>query len=501
MEAPKLGKHPAQEHARKVAKELGATSGLIYLPGQESKNYEDSDQPPEFRQRRYFYYLSGADFADCAVTYDLARDNLILWIPYTDPRQALWFGKTPTPEECKAQTSVSDVRYITDLPRYLRSYLSTRSPSSTSNTATIYILHPSQPPPLPESLGARGILQIDTVSLQPAMDTARVTKSAWEIAAIRRANAVSSAAHRAVLTRFKKMTNEREIEAVFRGYCLAVGAKKTAYPTIAGSGPNAATLHYGANDEPLAGRQLVVLDAGAEWSCYASDVTRTFPIGGKFTKEAQAIYSIVEKMQESCIRSIRPGYQFVWLHVHAMTVAVSELLKLRILKGAAKDILAAGTGAAFFPHGLGHHVGLEVHDVMGKEKLMIGAGVRVKARGGGLGKREMVSPEMMAGLYRAAVGGDLSKSKAKLEPGMIVTIEPGIYFSRAYIEAFFLKHPVHSKFIDGEVLEKYYDVGGVRIEDDILVTEDGNENLTPAPKGEEAVRIINGEDKEDWVKY
>jgi Xaa-Pro dipeptidase len=375
---------------------------------------------------RSFYYLSGADFADCAVTYDIARDNLILWIPYTDPRQALWFGKTPSPEECKSRTSVSDVRYIIELPRYLRRYLSSRSASSGSSTTTVYILHPSQPPPHPEFLGSRGILQIDTVSLQPAMDAARVIKSTWEIAAIRRANAVSSAAHRAVLTRLKKMTNEREIEALFRGYCIAVGAKKTAYGTIAGAGPNAATLHYDANNEPLAGRQLVVLDAGAEWSCYASDVTRTLPIGGKFTKEGKAIYSVVEKMQESCIRAIRPGFQFVWLHVHAMTIAVSELLKLGILKGSAKEILAAGTGAAFFPHGLGHHVGLEVHDVSGRERLMVGAGVRVKARGGGLGKREMFSPEMMAGLYRAGMVDGRGEGRAKLEKGMVVTVEPGM---------------------------------------------------------------------------
>jgi Xaa-Pro dipeptidase len=258
------------------------------------------------------------------------------------------------------------------------------------------------------------------------MDAARVIKTPWEIAAIRRANDVSSAAHRAVLTRLKKMTNEREIEALFRGYCIAVGAKKTAYATIAGSGPNAATLHYDANNEPLAGRQLVVLDAGAEWSCYASDVTRTLPIGGKFTKEAKAIYSIVEKMQESCINAIRPGYQFVWLHVHAMTVAVWELRKLGILKGSANDILAAGTGAAFFPHGLGHHVGLEVHDVSGPEKLMMGAGVRVKARGGGLGKREMFSPEMAAGLWREPMVGAQGEKRAKLEKGMVVTVEPGM---------------------------------------------------------------------------
>lgn len=258
------------------------------------------------------------------------------------------------------------------------------------------------------------------------MNAARVIKTSYEIAAIRRANAVSSAAHRSVLTRLKRMSNEREIEALFRGYCLAVGAKKQAYALIAGSGPNAATLHYDSNNEPLAGRQFVVLDAGAEWNCYASDITRTLPIGGKFTTEGKAIYSIVEKMQETCISAVRPGLPYFRLQVHAMMVAVTELLKLGILKGgSAAEILARGTGAAFFPHGLGHHVGLEVHDVSGRERLMLGTRV---GRRGAAGKREWVSPEMAAMLHRDGVTtpNHQVSSRRGMEPGMVVTIEPGM---------------------------------------------------------------------------
>lgn len=281
----------------------------------------------------------------------------------------------------------------------------------------------------------RGLV-IDAVSLQPAMNAARVIKTAWEIAAIRRANAVSSAAHKSVLTRLKRMSNEREIEAMFRGFCLAVGAKKTAYATIAGSGPNAATLHYDANNEPLAGRQMVVLDAGAEWQCYASDVTRTLPIGGKFTKEGKAIYGIVEKMQESCIKAVRPGVPFGSLHFHAMVICVTELLKLGILKGgSAAEILSKGTGAAFFPHGLGHHIGLEVHDVSGRERLMSraamvlekdGAPVMMSQRRGGAGKRDWVTPEIAARVYHEGLMGGYAESKMGLLPGMVVTVEPGM---------------------------------------------------------------------------
>ncbi|OIW33756.1 hypothetical protein CONLIGDRAFT_628667 [Coniochaeta ligniaria NRRL 30616] len=499
--APKLGKYPAQEHARKVAKELGVLKGLIYLPGQISQHYEDSDQGPSFHQRRYFYYITGADFANCEVTYDIGRDNLILWIPWVEPRQALYFGSPPSPDDIKSRSDLSDVRYTSELPRYLRTYLASSANPSRCHGAptptTIFILHRNQVPPIDYDHAA-GVVCLDSTHLQPSMDAARVIKTQYEIAAIKHANAVSSAAHRSVLSRLKRMTNEREIEAFFRGYCLAVGAKHQAYPVIVGSGSNAATLHYDANDEPLAGRQLIVLDAGCEWLLYASDVTRTLPIGGALTPEARAVYAIVERMQEQCIAAVRPGVPYYRLHLMAALIATQGLLKLGVLTGGTADeIFAKGTAAAFFPHGLGHHVGLDVHDVSGREALMLGAafapaGARKR---GSAGKREWITPEMMAMLGRD--GQTIRapyKGRQRLAEGMVVTIEPGIYFSRPYIETLFLDHPTHSRYIDRDVLEKYYPVGGVRIEDDILVTYNGYENLTTAPKGEEAFKIINGDE-------
>ncbi len=153
---------------------------------------------------------------------------------------------------------------------------------------------------------------------------------------------------------------------------------------IAGSGANASTLHYGANDEPLAGRELVVLDAGAEWACYASDVTRTLPLppkaaapggggtGPRPSPEARAVYDLVLRMQRECVARVRPGVAFRDLQLHAARVAVEGLLELGIFRpppgspggrgSVADEIFAAGTVAAFFPHGLGHHVGLDVHE-------------------------------------------------------------------------------------------------------------------------------------------
>ncbi|KAK3938340.1 peptidase M24, structural domain-containing protein [Diplogelasinospora grovesii] len=474
------------------------TSGLIFLPGQDEHAYEDSDMGPAFRQRRYFYYLSGVNIPGCAVTYDLRSDQLILWIPCTDPRTVLWYGRTPTLGEVKEKVDVDDVRYIKGLAKYL--YVAVAGSGQ-----TLYVLHEDQAPRF-ENGRVKGTITIDTSKLKPAMDAARVVKSNYEVSMIRRANAVSSAAHKAVLSRLKKLTNEREIEAIFMASCLAQGASRQAYPVIAGSGPNASTLHYDANNESLAGRQLVCLDAGAEWNCYASDITRTFPISGKFSREAKQIYKIVQQMQEECIHMIKPGVVYYTLHLHACRVATKELLKLGILQdGSVEEMMQKGTVAAFFPHGLGHHVGLEVHDVSGKERLIldynVGQGSRGANKGGNVKKREFIGSAHLASLYRehmalatagAAVEPPPYHGRQKLERNMVVTVEPGLYFCKEYLQAFFLDNPLHAPHINKGTLARYWDVGGVRIEDCILVTDAGYENLTTAPKGEEEMlRFIN----------
>jgi Xaa-Pro dipeptidase len=223
----------------------------------------------------------------------------------------------------------------------------------------LYLLHPDQTVASYPDAG-----RIDATSLQFATDLCRVIKDDHEISLIRRANKVSADAHRAVLTSIRSFENESQVAAIFLDTSISEGAKYQAYNIIAGSGVNAAVLHYVKNDEPLEGRQLLLLDAGAEWQCYASDVTRTFPISGQFSPEAKAIYDLVDEMQTQCIQRFRPGTLFRDLYILAHFIAVTGLMKLGILhNGTREEILKAGTSVAFFPHGLGHHVGLEVHDV------------------------------------------------------------------------------------------------------------------------------------------
>ena len=308
---------------------------------------------------------------------------------------------------------------------------------------------------------------VDSEKLKCAIDRCRLIKDDHEIACIRRANEISTIAHRAVLANITRFKSEAQIRGIFEDACISKGAKQS-YGVIAASGENAGVLHYMKDNEPLRGRQLVLLDAGGEYQCYASDVTRTFPISGSWpSHEAKNVYMVVQTMQDSCIERCRPGVKMFDLYMISRKIAIDGLLMLGILhNGTAEEIYDAGTSVGFFPHGLGHHVGLEVHDVL-EIPIM---------RYAGLQQQESVARHMA--------------EQPPLEEGMVVTIEPGIYFNRYELHRAYLSDPVHSKYINRQVLEQYWAVGGVRIEDDILITSSGYENLTTAPKGEAALDVI-----------
>ncbi|KAJ9221349.1 hypothetical protein DTO271D3_8991 [Paecilomyces variotii] len=456
-------KYPAKQHVRRVAARLGVSHGLIYLEGKPTTYLDDSDQTVPFRQRRYFYYLSGVDEPDCYLTYDIAQDRLILYVPDFDLRRAIWMGPTLTVDEAQERYDVDQARYYSSLSDDIN-----RWAAENNEHYPIYLLHASEQP-----TGTAANLQFDAEQLQPAMDTCRGVKDKHEIDQIRRANKVSGLAHIQVLRNISKMVNETQIEGIFLDTCVSLGAKNQAYGIIAASGENAATLHYMKNNEPLADRQFVCLDAGAEWNCYASDVTRTFPLQGRWpSDEARDTYRIVEKMQEECIKRIRKGVRFLDLHILAHVIAIEGLLDLGILKGGStEEIRKCGVSRVFFPHGLGHHVGLEVHDV--SEKSIMAAS----------GEQEDDSV-----LVPPTSRSPCTFSAPTLEPGMIVTVEPGVYFSRLALQN--AKQQPYAKYIDFNVAARYIPVGGVRIEDDILVTDGGYENLTTAPKGEKMLEII-----------
>ncbi|KAI9655156.1 MAG: hypothetical protein M1821_005639 [Bathelium mastoideum] len=470
-----LDKYPAKQHAKRVAHNLRVSHGLIYLPGAATVLLEDSDQAQPFRQRRYFYYLSGVDEPDCHLTYDIARDELILYVPEITPKKVVWSGRGSNVTEALERYDIDNAFYAPDLIRDVDKW------TEQHKEGKIYILHPSQAVRPGDDFSDH----VDYWRLGKAIDGARVIKDEHEIQLIKKANEVSGAAHAKVLRAVKELSNEREVDAIFLRECIARGAKNQAYNIIAASGENAAVLHYSKNDEPLEGRQLMCLDAGAEWNCYASDVTRTFPLSGRWpSEESKNIYQLVQDMQETCIRRLAPGVRFVELHVLAHKIAIDGLLKLGLLhNGTAEEILMIGTSAAFFPHGLGHHVGLEVHDVSPASAIADRYRFAMNPVDEPWSYIHLLNTEdKLFGEGKNIDTALLQPNAPALEEGMVVTVEPGIYFSRFALEEGYFNHPVHSRFINKEVVQRYLPVGGVRIEDDILITKSGHENLTVAPK-------------------
>ncbi|MCJ1434932.1 hypothetical protein MMC27_004302 [Xylographa pallens] len=451
-------KYPAKAHAAKVASYLKSKSpsanGIIFLEGQKTRMIEDNDEPVPFRQRRYFFYLSGCNLPDSCLTYNIHTQHLTLFIPPIDPDSVIWSGLPLSPAQALQLYDVDDVRLTTDI----NAFLSSHDAGADRSRSCVWAI----PEQVSDQITFLAFDRTEVAGLKAAIEACRVVKDAYEIALVRKANAVSALAHTAVLRAVKRAANERELEAVFLERCVATGAREQAYHAIVASGLNAATLHYQKNDEPLAGRRNLLLDAGAEWRCYASDVTRTFPLRGRFSAESRAIYDVVLRMQTECTAMLKAGVVWDDVHARAHEIAIEGLLDMGILKGGKTEIFEKRTSVAFFPHGLGHYLGMDTHDTGGHP--------------------DYEDPDAMFRYLRV---------RGPLPAGSIITVEPGIYFCRFIVEPY-LGDPVHQEHIDKEVLERYWDVGGVRIEDNVLVTQNGYENLTTAVKDvAEMERIIN----------
>jgi Xaa-Pro dipeptidase len=444
LEATLKEKYPAKAHCQKVAKYFAdrghPRDGVIYLEAQHSEYVEDDDQTKYFRQRRYFFYLSGCKLPDAYLLYNIPQDHLTLFIPPIDPDSVIWAGLPESPAEALTKYDVDDVKFTTDINASLAHHGNT--------SPTVYAI----PAQVSEHITFLNFTTTNLDTLKSAIDNCRVVKDTYEIALIRKANQISTLAHLAAQKAAETATNEEQLYGAFIGTCISNGAHEQAYHSICASGTSCSTLHYIRNDQPLRERLNVLMDAGAEYDCYCADITRTFPLSGRFTKESQTIYDIVSEMQSSCMEMIKAGMVWDDVHANAHRVAIKGLLKCGILKGDAEEIFEKRVSTAFFPHGLGHYLGMDTHDTGGNANYE--------------------DPDPMFKYLRV---------RGQVPAGAVITNEPGVYFCRFIIEPV-LKDEKLKNYIDEEVLEKYWEVGGVRIEDDILVLEGGYENLTDTPR-------------------
>jgi len=284
---------------------------------------------------------------------------------------------------------------------------------------------------------ARGLVPPPLELLDPApfVHEMRLLKSAREVEILRRAAAIAREAHVAAMRAARPGVGENEIDALLEQTFRRMGSTGPAYTPIVAGGANATILHYVENDRPLADGDLLLVDAGAESEYYASDVTRTYPVGERFSPDQRALYEIVLAAQIAAIDEVRPGAGFTAPHERAVRILCEGLARLGLLAGSASEAVESGSYRRFYMHRTSHWLGLDVHDC--------GAYVRDGA------------PRV-------------------LEPGMVLTIEPGLYVAE-----------------DDETVEARWRGIGIRIEDDVLVTERGREVLTDGiPKSVEEIESL-----------
>jgi Xaa-Pro aminopeptidase len=278
--------------------------------------------------------------------------------------------------------------------------------------------------------------------LGPLVDEMRLVKDAHEIDTMRHAAAIAAAAHARAMRAARPGLREYELEAELLHEFRRRGATGPAYETIVASGANACVLHHPAGDDELRDGELCLIDAGCEWQGYASDVTRTFPVNGRFSGPQRALYDLVCAAQEAAVDATRPGARKQDAHWAAVRVISQGLLDLKLLRsdavGTLDDVIEKAAYRRFFMHGTGHWLGLDVHDV----------GSYVS-----LAEDPVEQPDGLGGRV-------VCRPSRRLEPGMVVTIEPGLYVRPA-----------------DDVDAAYWNIG-IRIEDDALVTAGGNELLS-----------------------
>jgi Xaa-Pro aminopeptidase len=285
-------------------------------------------------------------------------------------------------------------------------------------------------------------------------------KEPVEVEDIVRAVDTSYEMHTTVMKMARPGIFEREIAGRIEGIALSQGSMAS-FPIILSM--DGQTLHNHYHGNVLEEGRLIVTDAGAETlNHYAGDITRTVPVNGRFSQQQKEIYEIVLKAEVSSIEQISPGIPYRDIHMDAARIIASGLMDLGLMKGDVDEAVAAGAHAMFFPHGLGHMLGLDVHDMEGLGEDLVGYGDEVRRS------------EQFGTAY-------LRLGKA-LESGYVLTVEPGIYFIPALIDRW-RSEEKFVDFIDYEKLESYRDFGGIRIEDDVLVTEEGSRILgKPIPK-------------------
>ncbi len=413
-----------ERRRKELMKKIGA-DGVVILSAAPSVSRNHYHEYP-YRQSSDFYYLTGFKEPEAVMVLAPKRKEgeFILFNRVRDREKEIWDGYRAGQEGARHDFGADEAFPISELEKKLPELVAGREKvhcalgACSAFDKTI----------LNAISTVRGLVRTGiqapsaVVDIRPTLHEMRLIKSPAEIALMRKAAEISADAHIRAMQTCKPGMHEYQLEAEMTHEFLRQGARSHAYTPIVGSGANACILHYITNDHVIKNGDMVLIDAGSEYDYYASDVTRTFPANGRFTAEQRAIYDIVLAAQLAGIKAVKPGTAWNQIDNIAIKVITQGLIDIGLLKGKLDDLIEKQAYFPFYMHRSGHWIGLDTHD---------------------------------AGRYK------INDKWRKLEAGMVRTVEPGIYISAD---------------IPG-VHKRWHNIG-VRIEDDVVVTEKGNEILS-----------------------
>ena len=443
------------ERRNKLKKEV--KSGLVLILGNAEASFNYPANTYHFRQDSNFLYFFGLDHPDLAGVLDIDKNKDYIFGNDVDMDDIIWMGPQPLMKDRASKVGVENTAPFSRLGEFLNEAI--------KSGRKIHF-----PPPyrgehlilLNQLLGLSTDRVKDYVSeeLIKAIVKLRSVKDKYEIAEIEKAVDIAYEMHTTAMKMAMPGVVEREIAGTIEGISLAKGGP-VSFPIILSI--NGQTLHNHYHGNTLVKGRMMITDAGAETTMhYASDITRTVPVGGKFNQRQKEIYEIVLAANMKAIEAIKPGIPYKEIHLLACKTITSGLKELGLMKGDINEAVKQGAHTLFMPHGLGHMMGMDVHDMEGLGENYVGYNKNTKR-----------SDQFGTAFLRLG---------RKLQAGFVLTVEPGIYF----IPELFAQWKAEGKFtefINYDKVETYLDFGGIRIEDDVLVTETGHRVLgKPIPK-------------------
>lgn len=436
----------------------------LFLGNEESPMNYPSNQYKQ-RQDSNFLYFFGLSLSNFAAVIDFDNEQTILFGTDFEIDDIIWMGDQPKVQDLAARVGITETRPMAELAGYIAAQKGRKihftPPYRAENKIALSKL---------TSIAIDDLKASASVALIKSIVSLREIKDEFEIQEIEKACVIGHKMHTEVMKNCRVGKTEQELFGIAEGITLSYG-NGVSFPIILSQ--HGETLHNHNHNQVLEDGKLLLMDAGAEnLMNYSSDNTRTFPVNGKFTPKQKAIYEIVLKANVEGINACKPGIRYREIHKLAMTIITDGLKALGLMKGDTEAAVEAGATALFMPHGLGHQMGLDVHDMEDLGENYVGYDDTIQ---------------------RSKIFGWGSLRMAKeLRPGHVLTVEPGIYFVPHLIDIW-KNEKKFEEYINYDKVEEYRDFGGIRIEDDVLITETGHRILGPAiPKTVEELENFIG---------